>query len=201
MKWVIGLILLMFVSMAGVTVFRESTRDTDWMAPDSKGTKSITISYGKTIHLADHLTEGKWTIFEFTDDRSSECLRIKKQIQGLIRFRRGVYLRRVKVGTLESDVARQFRLEKVPVVWLYEGAELLYRTLWDAKIPHEYHLVRGADHVGVTLPQRLTEAFRFVGRVLSGPTDDPAADAFRESLKEQKQGLSEADHYGLDKVR
>ncbi len=86
-------------------------------------------------------------------------------------------------------------------LWLYEGAEFLHRTLWDAKIPHEYHLVRGADHVGVTLPRRLTEAFRFVGRVLSGPTDDPAADALRERFEEQKQGLGESDHYGLDRVR
>ena len=86
-------------------------------------------------------------------------------------------------------------------LWLYEGAEFLHRTLWDAKIPHEYHLVRGADHVGATMPPRMAEALLFVGRVLSGPTDDSAADAFRERFKEQKQGLSEADQYGLDKVR
>lgn len=121
MKCVLGLILLMFAGVAGVTVFQENTRDTDWMTPGSEGVRSITISYGQEINLEDHLTKGKWTIFEFTDDRSTQCLRIKKQLEKLILFRQDVYLRRVNVGTLESDVARQFRLEKLPVVWLYEG--------------------------------------------------------------------------------
>jgi S-formylglutathione hydrolase len=29
--------------------------------------------------------------------------------------------------------------------WLYEDAEFLHRVLWDNRVPHEYHLVRGAD--------------------------------------------------------
>ena len=28
-----------------------------------------------------------------------------------------------------------------------EGTEFIHRIMWDFKIPHEYHLVRGADHV------------------------------------------------------
>lgn len=48
--------------------------------------------------------------------------------------------------------------------WLYEGAEFLHRTLWDQRIRHEYHLVRGADHVGPSLAQRQAEAIRFLFR-------------------------------------
>ncbi|MGH6986443.1 MAG: alpha/beta hydrolase [Caulobacteraceae bacterium] len=45
---------------------------------------------------------------------------------------------------------------------LDEGAEFLHRVLWDQGIPHEYHLVLGADHLGRTLAPRFLEAFRFL---------------------------------------
>ncbi|MEE4302169.1 MAG: alpha/beta hydrolase-fold protein, partial [Pseudomonadales bacterium] len=48
--------------------------------------------------------------------------------------------------------------------WLYEGAEFLHRVLWAQRIPHEYHLVRGADHVGPSLRERLEEAILFLFR-------------------------------------
>jgi S-formylglutathione hydrolase len=48
--------------------------------------------------------------------------------------------------------------------WLYEGAEFLHRILWDQRIKHEYHLVRGADHVGPSMGERLEEAVLFLFR-------------------------------------
>ncbi len=49
---------------------------------------------------------------------------------------------------------------------LHDGAEFMHRVLWDRDIRHEYHLVRGADHVGVSIPRRVMEAHQFLGRVL-----------------------------------
>ncbi len=57
---------------------------------------------------------------------------------------------------------------------LNDGAECLHRVLWDLDIPHEYHLVRGADHVGPSLRPRMREAYAWVGSVLAAP--DPKAD-------------------------
>ena len=57
---------------------------------------------------------------------------------------------------------------------LHDGAEFLHRVLWDLDISHEYHLVRGADHVGPSLPHRMRDAYSWVGSVLKPP--DPDAD-------------------------
>lgn len=83
------------------------------------------------------------------------------------------------------------------VFWLYEGAEFLHRTLWDQKVKHEYHLVRGADHVGRTLISRTKEALRFLARTLLPPSRDPAAERSHAKIDPLKRGLQEKDHYSL----
>jgi S-formylglutathione hydrolase len=68
-----------------------------------------------------------------------------------------------------------------------EGTEFMHRLLWDYKIPHEYHLVRGADHVGRTLRPRTTEALGFLARVLNPPPIDPEAEALKKQLEPLKR--------------
>jgi S-formylglutathione hydrolase len=65
---------------------------------------------------------------------------------------------------------------------LYEAAEFLHRLLWDKGVKHEYHLVRGADHVGRTIRPRSLEALGFIGRALAPPGRDPSAESFRRAL-------------------
>ena len=65
---------------------------------------------------------------------------------------------------------------------LHEGTEFMHRVLWDQKIPHEYHLVRGADHVGATLRPRSIEGLQFLARVLNPPPPDPQARAMKRRL-------------------
>jgi pimeloyl-ACP methyl ester carboxylesterase len=60
------------------------------------------------------------------------------------------------------------------VLALYHGAEALHRRLFDHAIPHDFHLVRGADHLGPTLAPRITDALRFIGRSLSPEPQPPA---------------------------
>ena len=80
--------------------------------------------------------------------------------------------------------------------WLYEGAEFLHRVLWDEKIRHEYHLVRGADHVGPSLKDRSTEAIRFLIRSYQPWGKPPLRTrAVMLWLERQKSGLDEVDHY------
>jgi len=68
-----------------------------------------------------------------------------------------------------------------------EGTEFIHRIMWEAKMAHEYHLVRGADHVGRTMRPRTTEALGFLSRVLNPPPPDPEADALRERLEPLKR--------------
>ncbi len=49
---------------------------------------------------------------------------------------------------------------------LFRGTELLHRLLYDGGVKHEYRLVRGADHIGESVPARLRNALGFIGRVL-----------------------------------
>lgn len=55
---------------------------------------------------------------------------------------------------------------------LHGGAELLHRLLWDYGVKHEYHSVRGADHVGRSLGPRMREGLGFLGRHLN-PDREP----------------------------
>lgn len=50
---------------------------------------------------------------------------------------------------------------------LQEAAEFLHRILYDHGIPHEYHLVRGADHLGSSLPPRIEDGMAFLNRLLN----------------------------------
>jgi len=70
---------------------------------------------------------------------------------------------------------------------IHEGTEFIHRIMWDSKIDHEYHLVRGADHVGRTMRPRTAEALGFLSRMLNPPPPDPEADALRERLEPLKR--------------
>lgn len=64
----------------------------------------------------------------------------------------------------------------------YRGAEFLHRVLFDHAIPHEFRLVRGADHVGASLPGRFLDALAFLGWALRPRPEDPALAAFHRML-------------------
>ena len=73
--------------------------------------------------------------------------------------------------------------------YLHEATEYLHRILWDQKIPHEYHLVRGADHVGRTIRPRAIEGLGFLARLLNPPPPDPEAEAARKRLEPLKKAV------------
>ena len=72
--------------------------------------------------------------------------------------------------------------------YLHEATEFLHRILWDHKIQHEYHLVRGADHVGGTIRPRTIESLMFLTRLLNPPPPDPVVNTVRR----QMEGLKKA---------
>ena len=77
---------------------------------------------------------------------------------------------------------------------LHEGAEFLHRVLWENRIPHEYHLVRGADHGGRTFGSRAKEAVTFLSLVVArpGPDPDPGLRGMRESWGPEKEKAESA---------
>jgi S-formylglutathione hydrolase len=65
---------------------------------------------------------------------------------------------------------------------LHRGAEFLHRLLFDAGISHEYRLVRGAEHVGVTLGPRFLDAFSFLGQAFDPPPPDETLEPFHQMI-------------------
>lgn len=67
-----------------------------------------------------------------------------------------------------------------------EGSDFMHRLLWRHRIPHEFRLVRWADHVGSTMVERSRDRFRFLARYLEQPTaPEPAVERFRERMAER----------------
>ncbi len=70
---------------------------------------------------------------------------------------------------------------------LDEATEFMHQIYWKHKIPHEYHLVHGADHVGRTIRPRLTEGLQFLTRLMIPPPPDPAAADLHKRLAPMKK--------------
>jgi S-formylglutathione hydrolase len=51
--------------------------------------------------------------------------------------------------------------------YLYDGAEYLHRVLWELGVSHDYHLIRGADHVGPERAAREAAAQAFLAAALT----------------------------------
>jgi S-formylglutathione hydrolase len=82
----------------------------------------------------------------------------------------------------------------IDMLHLDEGVEFLHRVLWDHAINHEYRLVRGADHVGRTVPSRLRDGLRFLNQhVLAPPPPDDSDEAVQRAVEGLKRAAGVDD--------
>ncbi len=65
---------------------------------------------------------------------------------------------------------------------LHVATEFLHRVLWDNAVPHDYHLVRWADHVGHTVRPRITDALAFLAKSMAPPEPDEQVLNLRQRL-------------------
>lgn len=70
---------------------------------------------------------------------------------------------------------------------LHRGTEFLHRILWDNQIPHEYHLVQGADHLGSTIGPRFEEALTFLGKAMKPKEEDPIVTGLHKMIAQMKR--------------
>ncbi len=99
-----------------------------------------------------------------------------------------------KPAILASGLAIYIEVGDRDVFHLDEGTEFLHRVLWDHGIPHEYRLVRNADHVGRTIPARMRGALRFLDReALNPPPPDPALAAARPRIERLRRAMGVPD--------
>lgn len=73
---------------------------------------------------------------------------------------------------------------------LHEGVEFLHRVMWDNGVPHEYRLVRNADHTGKTIPPRMRDGLRFLDReVLRPPPPDDTLGPAKARIARMRQAM------------
>ena len=85
-----------------------------------------------------------------------------------------------------KDLAIYFECGDEDGLGFQGGNEFLHRTLWRLRIPHEYRLVRWADHIGGSLEERSLNRFRFLARYLEQPVaPEPAVTQFRANRAER----------------
>ena len=82
----------------------------------------------------------------------------------------------------DSGLKIYFEVGDADSLGLYRGGEFLHRLLLKGNVRHEYRLVHGADHEDNTLPARLTDAVRFLGRTLQA---QQAQDDLHERAKKE----------------
>ncbi len=88
----------------------------------------------------------------------------------------------------EADLALYLECGDADSFGTHRGVEFLHRELFDNGISHEYRLLRGADHLGPTLPERYPDALVFLGKALAPPAPpDPTMIAFHERVAKLKQ--------------
>lgn len=77
---------------------------------------------------------------------------------------------------------------------LHEGVEFLHRVMWDHGVPHEYRLVRGADHLGKTMQPRMRDALRFLDReVLRPPPPDTSFEVQKAAITRMRRAAGVPD--------
>jgi S-formylglutathione hydrolase len=74
----------------------------------------------------------------------------------------------------------------VDMFHLQEAAEFLHRILYDNGIAHEYHLIRGADHLGASLPPRIQDGLAFLTRMMNPWKPTPLVTTTRRLLERQE---------------
>lgn len=83
--------------------------------------------------------------------------------------------------------------------FLHHGTEFLHRILFDAGISHEYRLVKGADHVGPSIPPRFLAAMDFFGRILNPPKNWTEAPQVQQT-RNRVDGFKRAAGYPVNPV-
>ena len=71
-----------------------------------------------------------------------------------------------------SDIKIYLEVGTEDFFGLFRGAEFLHRTLFDLDILHEFRYVYGADHLGISFRDRITNGFSFLNRIIN-PLQEP----------------------------
>lgn len=79
------------------------------------------IAHGQHINVKQHLVHGKVTILDFYADWCGPCRKIAPWLEQLPKNDSQIVLRKVDIVNWQSPVAKQFNLDGIPHVQVYNG--------------------------------------------------------------------------------
>jgi S-formylglutathione hydrolase len=85
-----------------------------------------------------------------------------------------------------SDIKIYLEVGTEDFFGLFRGAEFLHRILFDCNIRHEYRYVYGADHLGISFRDRITNGFSFLSRIINPLEEPPDVIKAREFFLQMK---------------
>ena len=86
---------------------------------EKAGLDIATASHGEAFELADHLTAGKITIFDYYADWCGPCHLLTPKLERLLLKYDDLALRTVDISSWESEAAQQANLPGLPYVRIY----------------------------------------------------------------------------------
>lgn len=119
MRFVIGCVLAAgagLVGLAGVVGYEI------WNRPDiaRHDPRVQMISMGERVYLGAYVQGPKMTVVLFLSSTAAGGRAISKRLEAISAARDDVRVRVIDIGSPPGEVARQFGIEQVPRVWLYQ---------------------------------------------------------------------------------
>jgi S-formylglutathione hydrolase len=100
------------------------------------------------------------------------------------------YIVREKANKIrESEIKIYLEVGTEDFFGLYRGAEFLHRILFDHHIRHEFRYVYGADHLGISFRDRITNGFSFLNRIINPLVEPPNVIKAREFFLQMKEDV------------
>jgi thiol-disulfide isomerase/thioredoxin len=82
--------------------------------------KVKTIGHGERVNIKEHLAQGFITIVDFYADWCGPCRMMGPRLEKLVEDSDDIVLRKVDIVEFGSEVTRQYSLEFVPNVWVFD---------------------------------------------------------------------------------
>jgi thiol-disulfide isomerase/thioredoxin len=80
-----------------------------------------TITHGSRVELEDHLVDGKYVLFDFYADWCGPCRVLEPHVKALAdQHPDQLAVRKVDIINWQSEVARQYRMQSIPHLKLYD---------------------------------------------------------------------------------
>ena len=92
-----------------------------------------------------------------------------------------------------SDIKIYLEVGTEDFFGLFRGAEFLHRTLFDSNIRHEFRYVYGADHLGASFRDRISNGFSFLNRIINPLEEPPNVIKARDFFLQMKENALRKD--------